>query len=97
MGEIQRSLDQRIHLPAQFTMHDLGAAAGLEIVLDLAPTRLKLLPELAQKPARLGRGAGGDLVPQSLRVDLVEVQLGSHQDKGLREPGRGEAGVRLVA
>ncbi len=87
MGEIQRPLDQRIHLPAQFTMHDLGAAAGLEIALDLAPSRLKLVPQLAQKPARVGRGAGGDLVPQSLRVDLVEVQRGCHLDKGLRAAG----------
>ena len=55
LGEIQRALDQRVHLPAELAMHDLGTAAGLEIGLDLAATALQLLAQLIEQP---GAGVG---------------------------------------
>jgi hypothetical protein len=56
-------------------MDHLGAAASLEIVLDGAATRLELLTKLGEEArSRIGRGAGRDLVPESLRIEKCEVQ-----------------------
>ena len=68
LAEVERALDERVHLPAQLAMDDLGAAAGLEIGGNLAPAVLQLLAQLLEQPSTRIRAHAGklrDLVAQA--------------------------------